>query len=72
MSDESIKPPTTPNKILNPSLDYPGTKARVKFGGDCSKQVKITYNHQKIVNIYIVYGLEKSVDITNYPTLENC
>ena len=47
--------PTTPDKILNPSLDYVGTKARVTFGGDCFKQEKITFNHGKIVNIYIAY-----------------
>ena len=55
MSDESIKPPTTPNKILNPSLDYVGNKIRVKFSGDCLKQEKITFNHRKIVKIYIVH-----------------
>ena len=70
--DESNKPPTTPNKVLNPSLDYVGTKARVKFSGDCLKQEKITFNHGKIVNIYIVYEMEKSVNMSNYPTLENC
>ena len=26
LSDENIKPPTTSNKNLNPSLDYVGTK----------------------------------------------
>ena len=26
LSDESIKPPSTSNKILNPSLDYVGLK----------------------------------------------
>ena len=28
LPDESIKPPTTNNKMLNPSLDYVGTKIR--------------------------------------------
>ena len=51
MSVESIKPPTTSNKILNPSVDYVGTKARVKFNGDCLKQEKITFNSGKVVNI---------------------
>ena len=50
MSDESIKPTTTSNKMLNPSLDYVGTKTRVKFNGDCLKLEKITFNHGKIVN----------------------
>ena len=72
LSDESIKALTTSNRILNPSLNYVGNKARVKFSGDCLKQEKITFNHGKIVKIYIVYEIEKSVDITSYPTAENC
>ena len=68
MFNESIKPPTTSNKILNPSLDYVGTKVRVNFSGDCLKQEKVTFNHGKIVNIY---EIEKSVNITSYPTVEN-
>ena len=72
MSDESIKPPTTDNKMLNPSLDFVGTKAWVKFSGDYVKQEKFTFNHGKTVNIYIVYGIETSVNISSYPTLENC
>ena len=72
LSDESIKAPTTSNKFLDPSLDFVGTKARVKFSGDCLKQEKITFNHRKTVNIYIVYEIEKSVNISSYPTLVNC
>ena len=72
MSDENIKPPTTPNKIINPSLDFAGTKVRVKFSGDCLKQDRFTFNHGKIVNIYIVCEIEGSVYISSYPTLENC
>ena len=40
LSDKSIKPPPTSNKTLNPSVNYVGTKARVKFKGDCLKQNK--------------------------------
>ena len=72
LSDESIKPPITSNKILNPSLDYVGNKIRIKFNEDYLKQEKITFNRGKIVNIYIVYEIEKSVNISDYPTLENC
>ena len=43
ISKESIKPPSTSNKILNPSGDYVGTKARVKFSGYCLKQEKSTF-----------------------------
>ena len=72
MSDESIEHPATSNRIINPTLDFVGTKARVTFSGDCLKQEKIAYHHCKIVNIYIVYETEESVDIPSYPTLENC
>ena len=71
LSDESIKPPTTSNKVLNPLVDYVGTKIRVKFNGDCLKQEKITFNYGKIVKIYIAYEIERSVNISSYPTLEN-
>ena len=59
MFDESIKAPATYNKMLNLSLDYVGNKIRVKFRRDCSKQENITLNYGKIVNIYIVYEVEK-------------
>ena len=67
-----IKPPSTSNKMLNLSVDYVGTKIRVKFNGDCLKQDKITFNQVKIVNIYIVYEIERSANISSYPTTENC
>ena len=60
------------DKMLNSLLDYVDTKARVKFNGDCLKQDKISFDHGKIVNIYIVYETERSVNISSYPTLENC
>ena len=58
--------------MLNPSLGYVGSKIRVRFRGDCLKQERLTFNHGKIVNIYIVYEIERSVNISSYPTLENC
>ena len=33
LSNESIKPPFISNKMFNPSVDYVGTKARVKLSG---------------------------------------
>ena len=36
------------------------------------KQDSVTFNHEKVVNIYIVYEIEKSVNISSYTTLENC
>ena len=58
--------------MLNPSLDYVGTKTKVKFNGGCLKQEKITFNHGKIVNIEIVYETERSINISSYSTKENC
>ena len=72
MSNENIKAPTTSNKILNPSLDFVCNKIRVKFIGYCLKHEKITFNHGKIVNIYILNETERSVNISSYPTLEIC
>ena len=50
-----------------------GTKTRVKFSGSCLKQDKVTYTHGKIVNICIVYEMNKKDNtIINDPALENC
>ena len=59
MSNESITLPCAPNNFLSPSLNYLDSKIRVKFRGSCLKQDKITYAHGKIVNIYIVYEINK-------------
>ena len=61
MSDTSIKSPSTSTNILNPSLNYVGTKTRVEFKGSCLKQDKISFNHGKVVNIYIVYEINKKL-----------
>ena len=38
LSNESIKPPTTSDNSLAPSLDYYDNKIRVKFAKSCLKQ----------------------------------
>ena len=72
MSAESIKPPTTSDKIFAPTLSYSGTKTRWKFTGSCLKQSNVWYTHGTIVNIYIVYELGASGSNINDPTLKNC
>ena len=59
---------------FSPLIDYVGNKIRVKFTGSCLKQSnKISYTHGKIVNIYIVYEINKKDNtIISDPTLENC
>ena len=71
-SDERINSIKTPRYSITPNLDYYGTKTRVEFNGSCLKQDKVTFNHGKLVNIYIVYEISKSINISDYPTLENC
>ena len=62
--------------ILHPTIkllkvkSYYGTKIRVEFNGSCLKQDKVTYNHVKIVNIYIVYEISKNYSISAYPILK--
>ena len=63
LSNESIKPPTTSDNSLTPILNYYGTKTKVSFDMSCLKQDKVTFNHGKIVNIYIVYGIIKIANI---------
>ena len=73
LSDENITAPSAPNNFFNLSLEFLGTKPRVTFSGSCLKQNAITYNHGKSVNIYIVYEINKTDNITSSdPTLENC
>ena len=72
MSDENITAPNTSNCKFNPQLSFFDTKTKVEFKGSCLKQDKITYDHGKVVNIYIVYEISRNNNISNYPTLENC
>ena len=73
LSNERINSISTSNySVISLFLDYYGTKTRAEFNGSCLKQDKITYTHGKIVNIYIVYEISKSINISDYPTPENC
>ena len=72
LSTESIKPSTTSDNYLAPALSYYGTKFLVKFTGSCLKQDKVTFNHKKVVNIYVVYELNKIAAIgNNFLKLQN-
>ena len=62
ISDESIKPPATTDKFLNPLLVY-DNRFKLKFNGSCLRQDKITYDHEKIVNIYIVCETSKKLTL---------
>ena len=71
LSDERINSIKTPNHSITPNLNYYGTTTRIKFNGSCLEQDKVIFNHGKVVNIYIVYEISKSINISDYLTLEN-
>ena len=68
MSNEVIK---LPNNTLDPAIKFAGKRMYVKFSGCCLMQGKITFNHGKIVNMYIVYDLKSNLNNFD-PTLQNC
>ena len=72
LSAETIKPPTTSDNILAPILSYSVTKTKLTFTGSCLKQLKISYTHGTIVNIYIVYELGDYSSNINDPSVKNC
>ena len=72
MCSESFKAISTSDNSLYSTLNYYGTKIREKFTGDCLIQQKITYNHRKVVNIYIFHSLGASSSNYSGPTIINC
>ena len=72
LPDERLDSIPASNYKITPELSFYGTKTRVEFNGSCLKQDKVTYNHEKIVNIYIVKIISKDYNISSYPTLEIC
>ena len=71
MSDERLNSNTVFIYRITPELSYYGTKLRVEFNASCLKQDKVTYNHGKIVNMYIIYEISKKYSISTYPKLAN-
>ena len=53
-------------------MNYYGTKTRAKFNGSCLQQPKISYTHEKVVNIFIDYELGASGSNNSDHTLKNC
>ena len=73
LSDETINSIKTSDYGITPYLSYYDTnKIRVKFDGGCLKQDPGSFVHGGIVNVYIVYEISKNINISDYPTLENC
>ena len=57
LSGKSIKPSAASNSSIAPVLNCINTKSRVKFDARFLKQNKLTFTHEKVVNIYIVYEI---------------
>ena len=72
MSDQIIVIASETDNTLTPTINwFDGDKIRLRFTGSCLRQSKITQNHGKTVNIYIVYEIINAYSNVNYPTLEN-
>ena len=73
LSDEKTNSIKTSDYGITPYLRYYDTnKIRIKFDGGFLKQDPGSLFHGGIVNVYIVYEISKSINISDYPTLENC
>ena len=70
LSDKKINSIKTSNHSLTPYLDYYDTKTRAEFNGSCLKQDRVTFNHAKVLNIYIAYEKNRSINISDCKTLE--
>ena len=72
MSNEKIRPPTTSNNIRSPKLKWHNSRIRVEFKGSCVKQVKVTFTPNNVVNLFIVYELDRwSKDLNADLTLKD-
>ena len=60
LSNESLEVFSTSNNTLTPSVNHYRDKVRLKFRGSILQQKTVTYNHEKVVNLYVVY------EITNF------
>ena len=64
------KPPPTSDNSLTPLIDYYSCNIRVKFNGSILRQPKVSYTHEEIVNIYIVFELAGSSSHSHDPRLK--
>ena len=60
------------DNTLAPEYIYTGKRMYVKFNRSCLKQDTMALSHKKIVNIYIVYALNSTLNYDEDITLENC
>ena len=71
MSTEKNNFVTISSPTHKPRLVYDNANIKLKFIGGLLNQDKVTYSHEPIINIYIVYRLISSAKNSGV-TLENC
>ena len=59
LSNEKIWPLTISNNSLSPKLKCHNSKIRVEFEGSCLKPDKVTFITNNVVNLFIVYKLDR-------------
>ena len=72
LSKEKINSINTSSSNFSPTFACDNARIKLKFNGDFLRQDDLaTYNHGKMVNIYIVYRLTPTPNDTSI-TLKNC
>ena len=59
LSNQKVRSYITSDKILYPKLNLYNSSLRVEFKGCCLKQNKVTFNTSNVVNLFIVYELDR-------------
>ena len=59
LSNEKIWPLTISNNSLSPKLKCHNSKIRVELEGSCLKPDKVTFIINNVVNLFIVYKLDR-------------
>ena len=73
LSDKKIDSIKTTDYMLNPHFDvYNMDKVRIKFNGSFLNWFPPTLLPAGIVNVDIVYEITDNLNVSSYPTLENC
>ena len=60
------------NQIKQKTYSLQNNYKKLQFTKSCLKQLSSTYNHNKVVNICIVYELKASSSHISDPTLKKC
>ena len=72
MPNEGLEVVSETDNTLDPIINWlDGDKIGLRFARSCLRESKITYNHGKIVNIYIAYALLNVYSNDNYRTFKN-